>query len=214
MNTTISNPEQHECVLDKSIVLSLNANWLPIGVKTIREAVIALMSESDGEPPLFALDLNVDAEGNLEYANPLSWEAWERLPVRENDLFIQTARKQIRAPLVVICRWYSKVPMRRPRLSNANVLERDGYTCQYSGRKLPRSSLNVDHVVPLDRGGRNTWHNMVACEKGINSRKSNRLNHEAGLKLIRQPEEPKAVPVSFALTEAKHPSWVPFVTRS
>lgn len=196
--------------LDRQIVLCLNSRWQPIAVKSIKSALVSLCSESDGEPPVLALDMEMDGD-ELLYANPTEWENWLNLPVREGDLFVQSARFKIRAPLVVVARNYDKMPVHRQRLSASGIYERDKGTCQYTGRKLPKSQLNLDHVVPRDKGGKDSWENLVLADKDLNSMKGNRYNHEVGLRLIRQPKAPPPLPVSAMIREAKHPSWKPFL---
>lgn len=45
------------------------------------------------------------------------------------------------------------------------VLERDGYACQYCGAKAPAVTLHVDHIVPVADGGTDDLSNLVtACE--------------------------------------------------
>jgi hypothetical protein len=106
-------------ILNKQLTLKLNSRWIGVGFVTIRQAVTFLCSEQDGEHPGFALDIEmaVDENGNstLVYANPTKWEDWLKLPVRESDLAITTGRGQIRAPLVVVCANYSKIPTRTTR---------------------------------------------------------------------------------------------------
>lgn len=41
------------------------------------------------------------------------------------------------------------------------VLQRDNFTCQYCGRSAPNVSLEVDHVVPVAKGGTNDIENLV-----------------------------------------------------
>lgn len=43
--------------------------------------------------------------------------------------------------------------------------------CHYCGRKVGRSNLTMDHVVPLIRGGRSTKGNIVPACKECNSKK-------------------------------------------
>jgi 5-methylcytosine-specific restriction endonuclease McrA len=202
----------HENVLDLSISLSLNAHWSPIGIKTVAQAVTFLCSLSHGEPPGYALDIEMDGE-ELVFANPVSWDQWVLLPIRENDLYIQTAHSKVRAPLVTVARHFDRMPFRRPRWSVGNVHERDKLICGYSGRKLARNRATVDHIVPRSRGGRDDWLNTVTCDKEINTFKANRTPEEAGLTLIRKPKAPPSLPVSATITECRHPSWAPFLIR-
>lgn len=50
------------------------------------------------------------------------------------------------------------------------ILERDGFTCRYCGRRPPDVTLEVDHVAPKSRGGSNHPSNLVAacyeCNRG------------------------------------------------
>lgn len=200
-------------VLDKVLTLTLNNQWIPCGQRSIREAVVCLCSESNGEKPALALDMEMGVDNTITYVNPVDWDEWITLPVREGDLYISTSSGKIRAPLVIICRHYNKVPLTRPRLSVGNIWVRDEGMCQYTGRKLPRAALNVDHIIPRSRGGRDEWTNMVLADKKLNSIKGNKLNDEAGLRLIREPKAPKATPLSLSITEARHPSWEPFLIK-
>ena len=53
--------------------------------------------------------------------------------------------------------------------------------------------LTIDHVIPVSRGGRNTWENVVtAC--GLCNSKGNKLLKEMGVKLKRNPYKPKWTP--------------------
>ena len=60
------------------------------------------------------------------------------------------------APRVIVLTVFDRVPRRHVRFSRANVMTRDGFTCQYCGERPPRSQLNLDHVIPRAHGGRST----------------------------------------------------------
>lgn len=49
-----------------------------------------------------------------------------------------------------------------------SVLRRDGFTCQYCGRKAPAVVLHIDHVIPVAAGGSNDAANLVACCEDCN----------------------------------------------
>lgn len=203
-------------ILHKEIVVKLNKNWVAFDHMTVAQAVTFLCSEEKGAKPGFAIDFETEVDENgqhvITYTETVSWEQWIKLPVRDKDLAINVSGgKQIRVPLVVICANYDKIPQIKERLTREAILKRDGYTCQYSGVKLPRAKLNLDHVTPKDRGGKDTWENLVACSVPINSQKGNKLNSEAGLTLIRQPRGPKTRAKVLKAEDAKHPSQVPFL---
>jgi 5-methylcytosine-specific restriction endonuclease McrA len=202
-------------ILDKVLTLSLNRHWAAIGMLSTRKALVAMCSEHDGEKAAMALDIEMGKDENGEdimiYANPVDWDTWLALPIRDGDLFIQSAKQRVRVPTVIVSAHFDRMPMRRPRLSSGAIFTRDKGICQYTGKKLPRNQMNIDHVIPRDRGGRDSWDNLVVADMRLNSLKGNRLNHEVGLSLIRKPVAPPSLPVSATITEAKHPTWKPFL---
>ena len=50
------------------------------------------------------------------------------------------------------------------------VFNRDNFTCQYCGRKTPEVILELDHVIPLSKGGANDFDNLTTscfeCNRG------------------------------------------------
>lgn len=202
-----------DSVLDRQIVLSLNASWQPIGWRTVRQAMIALNGGAAGNPPAIALDIQLDEEGKLLNAAPMKWDQWAELEVRPNDEAIQTKNKAIRVPRAIISCNYNKNALKAAKLSKKAIRERDGGRCQYSGEVVGPNDGNVDHVIPRDRGGRDTWDNLVWSKKEINSKKGNKLNHEAGLVLRSQPKQPKPLPVSVVIGPAKRPEQKPFLIK-
>lgn len=205
----------HVNVLDKQIVTKLNKRWCAVDFVTVREAVVFLASEADGAHPGFAMDYatatDENGEHTLVYANPVPWETWITLPVREGDLSINTGRGQIRAPLVVVCANYDKVPTKTTRWSTGNVHRRDGYVCAYTGRKLSHAEATVDHIIPRSRGGRDEWTNTVSCDRKVNTAKGSKTPEEAGLKLRVKPKAPPTMPVVITKGDARHASQTPFL---
>ena len=202
----------NESVLDKPIVLKLNAAWQPIGWTSPRKAFVDMCGgEYGSKPPALALDMTVTENGELENAVAVNWETWKTLPVRPCDLGVSTHSGAIRCPTVIVAPNFNQMPLITPRLSKKAILERDGYRCAYTDEKLPASQLNIDHVGPKSRGGRDTWENLVACRKDINFKKGNKTNKEAGLSLKRKPKALNAVPKSATIREVKRPEHAPFI---
>ncbi|PTY08428.1 HNH endonuclease [Opitutaceae bacterium EW11] len=207
-------------VLNKPIVLSLNRAWQVIGHRTVKQALVALNGGSDDLPPALGMDVaypklddsSFDFDRPL-YLNPLPWAEWIKLPIREFDFVIATPRLRVRVPTVIIATQFDKMPIRVPRVTRQAVFERDGGVCQYTGEHVGKSGGNLDHVVPRDRGGKDTFENLVWAKKEINSLKANRLPHEAGLRLLRRPKAPAPLPAAAAIREPKHPDWRHFLTN-
>jgi 5-methylcytosine-specific restriction endonuclease McrA len=189
-------------ILNKATVLVLNRNWQAINIRTPQDAFCQMATG-------VATGLEVAGE---EHIRPVTWAEWLTLPIREQDQAVHTVRGAIRVPTVIVLASFAKVPKKRPKLCARTIRERDGNRCQYTGVILRPEEGNIDHVVPRSRGGRDAWENCVWSSKTVNSRKGNRLPHEAGLKLLKQPVAIREMPVT-ALIRNSHgiPDWEPFV---
>lgn len=53
------------------------------------------------------------------------------------------------------------------------VLKRDRFTCQYCGEKPPKVPLEIDHIIPVSKGGKNEIQNLVVSCFDCNRGKSN-----------------------------------------
>jgi len=209
-------------VANKLICLNLNANWQPVGFKTVKDAIVDLCgAESNGKPSTMALDIEYELDDNgqpifdeAKSMNPVSWEEWMMLPIRPWDLAINSPTRSIRVPTVIIATNFNKMPIKtfKGKPSKDGIWNRDQGICQYTGKKLTKDQSTIDHVIPRSKGGLDTWTNMVVCDKSLNSKKGNKLNSELGLKLRKEPIEPSPTPVSALIREAKHHTWKHFLT--
>ena len=128
---------------------------------------------------------------------------------------VRTVRLRLRVPKIVLLSQYDRLPMKEVKFTRQNLFERDRYTCQYCGKKHGHRELNLDHVIPKDRGGRTTWENIVTSCLRCNNRKANRLPHEASMRLISKPNRPKYRPfVSFVLGTDFDVAWTHFLAAS
>jgi 5-methylcytosine-specific restriction endonuclease McrA len=189
-------------VLNKNVVLVLNRNWQAINTRTPAEVFCQMATDA-----ATALDIQGD-----DWMVPTKWDDWKQLPVREDDFSIGTAHGRIRVPTVIVLANFARVPMKRPKFNSRNLWARDGGRCQYTGRELRPGEGNIDHILPRSRGGDTTWENCVLAATDVNSRKANRTPQEAGLKLKRQPQIPREVPVTALLKNIHDiPDWEPFL---
>lgn len=75
-------------------------------------------------------------------------------------------------------------------LSRNNIFLRDKFKCQYCGCK---ERLTIDHVKAVSRGGGWSWDNLVTACAECNLKKGDKTAAEAGMKLAKQPREPKEI---------------------
>jgi 5-methylcytosine-specific restriction endonuclease McrA len=73
-----------------------------------------------------------------------------------------------------------------PAWSKRGVLRRDHHRCAYCGG----TAETVDHLLPLSRGGTNTWLNTVAACLRCNNLKADRTPGEAAMSMAWKPTIP------------------------
>jgi 5-methylcytosine-specific restriction endonuclease McrA len=117
---------------------------------------------------------------------------------------VRSERMSMPRPAVIRLTRFVHVPRRfRRQVTNTFLFARDRYRCQYCGRLQselkPRESLTRDHVIPMSRGGRNEWTNVVAACSPCNLRKADHFPHEIGMVPMTVPAEPHFVHLSWAV---------------
>lgn len=164
-----------------SAVLVLNSVWQAVQVTTVHRA--------------FRLFYAGRARAVTPDFTTYDFQNWCDIPPGAGDEFIVTPRQSIRIPRVIQLLHYDRVPRREVRFTRRNIFFRDRNRCQYCRKVFTQSELNLDHVVPLSRGGASTWDNVVCACVACNSRKGNRTPTEAGMALHRTPKRPAGHPV-------------------
>jgi hypothetical protein len=178
----------------KQPVLKLNANFFPIGIADWKDVIISIMSGSSFPVDVYYSE-NEDGSFNKEVIETFNvvrdWKEWEKLPIRNCDEYIQGATRVYRVPPIVVCSKFNKIICKNVQFpTKRNIWKRDGFICQYSNKVLDKDQLSVDHIIPVSRGGENSWSNLVTCDKSLNIWKDNRTPEECKLKLIREPKKP------------------------
>jgi 5-methylcytosine-specific restriction endonuclease McrA len=175
-----------EAHLNLYSVLILNKHWIPINTTTAKHSLSLMYSEN-------AKGLVVENDK----ISPLDWNEWSNLTVSAEDKKIKTTRGFIKIPTVIVLNEFDKIPRMRVKFTQKNLWERDKFTCQYTGKKLTKTTGNIDHVVPKSQGGKTSWENCVIAHKEINAKKADKTPEQAGLKLLKKPSAPRVMPVSF-----------------
>ncbi|MCX8090846.1 MAG: HNH endonuclease [Verrucomicrobiae bacterium] len=184
-------------------VLVLNRLWQAVNVCSARRALVLLFQGH-------AQVVFSDGDGAFHTYNFEEWrDLSEQAPHGE---VVHTISFRIRVPRVILLLVYDRLPKKEVKFTRHNIFERDKNTCQYCGKVCDRKDLNLDHVIPRDRGGPTTWENIVCSCIDCNTRKANRTPQEAGMRLIRKPKRPKWRPfVQVNLTLHEHESWKHFI---
>lgn len=115
----------------------------------------------------------------------------------------------VEVPHVIRLVNYVHVPRSVVKFSRKNVLARDQHTCQYCHREYTASLLTLDHVIPISKGGKTTWENVVTACKRCNNRKGSQMLQDTNLKLKRIPKTPSILTYLQLNRHFRgyHPSW-------
>ncbi|GLS27794.1 HNH endonuclease [Marinibactrum halimedae] len=102
-------------------------------------------------------------------------------------------QSMIELPSIIACHGKTLQPKNTiPPLTNSALFARDNYQCMYCGGDFDFTDLSRDHVIPISRGGKDRWQNVVTACKRCNQRKSNYLLSEINMELIALPFRPNA----------------------
>jgi 5-methylcytosine-specific restriction endonuclease McrA len=183
-------------------VLVLNRSWMAVHITHARRALTLLY-------------LGVAKAVSTDDYQTYDFESWKEASKAAHEQCIYAVNFKIRIPEVILIPGYAGIPKRELVLNRKNLFERDDYTCQYCRNKMRTEDLTIDHIVPRSRGGKNSWDNLVLACIECNKKKQNRLPEEAGMRLIRKPVRPKAMPgVGIQISAIKKISWQRFLNRA
>jgi 5-methylcytosine-specific restriction endonuclease McrA len=179
-----------------SAVLVLNRYYQPVHVTSVKRAFSLLYQ---------GVAKAIDAQYRL-----YEFDDWAALSATQDC--ITTINRTIRVPRVLVLSAYDHLPRGRVRFSRLNIYARDNDTCQYCGKNLPRSDLNLDHVMPRTQGGKTTWENVVCSCVPCNLKKGGRTPEQAGMKLLKKPVRPRWTPLFRGATrKVTYREWLPFL---
>lgn len=123
-----------------------------------------------------------------------------------DDWIVRSPSWETKVPAVIMLKDFVK-SKKKVRFSKYNVFLRDQYTCLYCDQRIKRSEATLDHVIPISKGGKTNFLNIVTACKSCNGAKGNKTNmqpryapyHPGYWELVRKR---KQLPYDI-----KHPSW-------
>ena len=142
-------------MLENTRCVVLNATYEPLSVVSARRG----------------LRLVIEGRAVLEEQYP---NGWVRSPTKKFPLPMQVRLKKYIETIPAL-----RVPA---QLTQRNLFLRDRYTCQYCGRLRKdldeKEYLTRDHIIPVARGGKDSWTNVVTACKKCNNIKADYLLSE------------------------------------
>jgi 5-methylcytosine-specific restriction endonuclease McrA len=188
-------------------VLKLNSLYMPFDTMSVRDALCDLFSG-------VVEAIYVNDAGQYESHDFTSWSQLTEYRVSHEAEWIHTPRLTFPVPRIVRCMDYDDIPVYEPRLTRAGIMERDHNTCQYCNRKFSTKELNIDHVMPRCRGGKNTWTNLVCSCIACNVKKGDKTPSEAGMVLLKKPIKPiRKMKFTLPRNTKTYSGWDKFVSE-
>ncbi len=129
--------------------------------------------------------------------------------VESADRRLHSCRLVIDAPSVVRLAYFVRRPYPQLRVSRKGVFARDGHRCQYCGAS--GEPLTLDHVVPVSRGGKHDWTNLVTSCVTCNNAKGDRTPSEMHWSLRVRPQPPHGTGWMVRGVERAEPEWEEFL---
>ena len=79
---------------------------------------------------------------------------------------------------------------RIPALTNRDLFRRDRHLCAYCVRVFADLNLTRDHIIPVSKGGKDHWTNVVTACESCNHKKADKPLESCGLELHYIPYAP------------------------
>lgn len=158
--------------------------------------------------------------------NPIGTCTWKRamkmLYEERASVLVEDPRMKVRSmdfdigmPRVIVVKNFVVKRMRKSiPCSRSNVYIRDNGECQYCGIHLSTYEYTLDHVLPRAQGGTSTWTNLVLACHECNHEKDGHTPAQAGMRLRKQPIEPKSNEQKFfrLRIDKLRPEWKPWAS--
>lgn len=132
--------------------------------------------------------------------------------INKSKFYINSEKLNIALPIIVRLKSYIYLKRRRISLTRKNIFKRDDHKCQYCG--VNASSLTIDHVVPKNKGGKDTWENLVSACVKCNLLKADYNLKDINMNLINKPKRPHFLIYMQGYVNNEYSSWKPYLYMS
>ena len=118
---------------------------------------------------------------------------------------IRSVQNSFDVPSVIRLNFYVHLKYKDIVLNRRNILKRDDYRCQYCAKQA--TPLTIDHIVPKNKGGKDSWENLVAACSKCNTRKGDTLLKHMDMKLLKKPRKPSKLFQLQTYVNKKQDNW-------
>ena len=118
---------------------------------------------------------------------------------------IRSVQNSFDLPSVIRLNFYVHLKYKDIVLNRRNIIKRDDYRCQYCAKQA--TPLTLDHIVPKNKGGKDSWENLVAACSKCNTRKGDTLLKHMDMKLLKKPRKPSKLFQLQTYVNKKQDNW-------
>lgn len=123
----------------------------------------------------------------------VAWSAGDPVCVYRGGIQRDGRRSRIETQSILALRGSghaARLYARAPLLTNDLLYARDRQVCAYCGDRFAARELSCDHVIPVSKGGKHVWTNVVTACRACNGRKADRTPEAARMPLLYVPYTP------------------------
>ena len=130
-------------------------------------------------------------------------------PIEKTNYFIRSQNLNLSFPSVIKLKSYIYIKTRNIPLTRKNIIKRDNFTCQYCG--CYTKNITIDHIVPKDKNGKDTWANLVSACNKCNLIKGNKFLYQTNMKLLKKPNKPSHIYHLQKYVNKENQVWKPYL---
>ena len=165
-----------------------------------------LLLNADAQPMSLVPLSAIDWQSAIRYV----WLDKAKVLHEYDNWEIHSPSLTLKVPAVIMLNEFMR-PKNKVRFGRKWVFLRDNYTCQYCNSELTPSQCTIDHVMPVSKGGKTTWHNVVTACTDCNNSKGN--NTKIRPKIL--PDQPNYWMLASNRKKKDwhipHPSWLNYI---
>ena len=129
--------------------------------------------------------------------------------IEKTNSFIRSEKLKLNFPSVIKLKTYVFIKIKNIPLTRKNIINRDNNTCQYCGSKSKK--MTIDHVIPKDKNGKDSWSNLVSACSRCNLKKGNNLLSQINMDLLSEPKKPSHIYHMQKLVNNDNKLWKPYL---
>ena len=130
--------------------------------------------------------------------------------IEKTKELIRSEKLNIIIPDIVKLKTYIYIKNRKIALTRKNIFKRDQYKCQYCGGGN-NLLLTLDHVIPKQKGGVDSWENLVSACTKCNINKGNKFLSDTRMKLLKKPKQPHYLMFLQDYVNIEYNKWKPYL---